>query len=158
MLWTWLRRLVGKRDAFGYTAGEREIFDYWDGSRVRLGDPLAIHRSLMTMPESEFDIKIDPDMTKLPNVKGLEATGRVVAAVRRAFKIPDLDHGGLTDGECMRLFCAFGDVIRELEDRNRPLASLSRPMGAAAGGGPTTAHSSASGSTAGGPAVQTPAT
>jgi hypothetical protein len=150
--------MFGRRDAFGYTAAEREIFEYWDGSRVRLGDPLAIHRSLMTMPESEFDIKIDPDMTKLPNVKGLEATGRVVAAVRRAFKIPDLEHGGLTDGECMRLFCAFGDIIRELEDRNRPLASSPRPMGAAAGGGPTTAPSSASGSTENELAAQAPAT
>jgi hypothetical protein len=128
----WLRRLFGRRDALGYADSEREIFVYWDGTRERKGDPLAIHRALLTMdPEKEFDIKTDPQVTAVPTIAGLRATGRLAGAVRKAFGIRTVDEGGLTDGECLRLFVQFGSLIRELQEDARPLANSPPPTAAA---------------------------
>jgi hypothetical protein len=131
----WLRRLFGKRDALGYADADREIFEYWDGQRVRRGDPLAIHRTIICAPEEEFNIKVDPKAARVPTPEGLLATGRMAAIVRKAFDVKSVDEGGLTDGECIRLFVEFGALIRVLEDDARPLASSPRPTAAAAGGG-----------------------
>lgn len=134
-----------RRDPTGYTQAEREIFRFWDGGRKRKGDPLAIHRALLT--DAEFDAKLDPGISAVPTIAGLKATGRVAGAVRRAFKIPELEQGGLTDGECLQLFCEFGAYIRALTEDGRPLASSPGPT-ASATDESTTATGADSGSTA----------
>jgi hypothetical protein len=154
-MFRWLRRLFGRRDALGYADGEREIFEYWDGTRTRKGDPLAIHRALVCMPTEEFNIDVDPKVSRVPTPEGLLATGRMAEAVRKAFGIKQVDEGGLTDGECIRLFIEFGALIRELEDAGRPLASSPRPTAAAAGAGSPTRPSAASPSTPSGTAATT---
>lgn len=121
----WFRKLFDRPDSFGYRPGQREIFEYWDGKRFRKGDPLAIHRAMLTDPD--FDMNIDPGLAGVPHVKGLIATGRVAAAVRKAFAIAPLDAGGLTDGECLTLFCTFGAYIHQLTESSRPLASGPAP-------------------------------
>lgn len=130
-----LKRAFGRRDTFGYTPGEREIFEYWDGKRFRKGDPLALHRALLTDPD--FDMNIDPGLAAVPHVKGLVAAGRVAAAVRKAFGITTLDAGGLTDGECLTLFCEFGAFIKVLAEAGRPLASGPARTGSPAVASPT---------------------
>jgi hypothetical protein len=130
MIRRFLRKLFGRRDPFGYTAAEREIFEFWDGSRHRMADPLAVQRALVTDPE--LDPKMDTGLMAVPGVPGLQATGRVAAAVRRAFKVATLENGGLTDGECVALFCEFGDYIGGLTEAARPLASSPPPTGSAA--------------------------
>jgi hypothetical protein len=128
-MFAWLRRLLSAKDSSGYTAAEREIFEYWDGRRKRVADPLAVHRTLLTDPD--LDMKIHPAMTALPTVDGLRATGKVAAAVRRAFGIGTLEAGGLTDGECLALFCEFGAYIHALTESNRPLPSSPVPTASA---------------------------
>lgn len=113
--------LFPKRDASGFTPGERAIFPYWDGKRHRLGDPLALHRALLTDPD--FDMEFDPKVAEVPTKDGLNATGRVAAAVRKAFGVKTLDDGGLTDTECLTLFCEFGGYLGQLTEDTRPLAS-----------------------------------
>jgi hypothetical protein len=146
-----LRRLFGRPDPFGYTAAEREIFQFWDGHKVRLADPLAVQRALVTDPD--LDLKNDPGLMATPKTPGLLATGRVAAAVRKAFGVATLDNGGLTDGECVALFCEFGDYIGGLTEAARPLASSPPPTGPAAPESSPTPTSAASGSTAVGQVV-----
>jgi hypothetical protein len=154
-MFRWLRRLFGKRDALGYADADREIFEYWDGQRIRRGDPLAIHRAIICAPEEEFNIKVDPKVARVPTPEGLLATGRMAAIVRKAFGIKSVDEGGLTDGECIRLFIEFGALIRVLEDDARPLASSPRPTAAAGGIAPVTPPSADSPSTPSGTAAAT---
>jgi hypothetical protein len=141
-----LRKLFGRRDPFGYTPAEREIFEFWDGHKVRLADPLTVQRALVTDPE--LDAKLDTGLLRIPGEPGLNAAGRIAAAVRRAFKVPDLEHGGLSEGECISLFCTFGDYIGGLTELARPLASSPPPTGSAAPESSPTPTSAASGSTA----------
>lgn len=138
-----LRRLFGRRDAFGYTDAERAIFAYHDGRRRRRGDPLAIQRALVD--DKEFNLAIDPAVSCVPTVEGVRAAGRTAAATRRAFVIPQLEAGGLTDAECLGLFASFGEFLKELQESARPLASSPTPTEASAGGDLTTATSAASG-------------
>jgi hypothetical protein len=136
-----------RRNLSGYTQGDRDIFPYWDGQRQRNGDPLAIDRLLLTDPA--FDAKLDPQISRVPTLDGLKAAGRIVDATRKAFGIKPLEEGGLTDAECLGLFCDFNLFVRDLEERSRPLASSPRPTASASG--PTasaTPTSAASGSTA----------
>jgi hypothetical protein len=138
--------LMPRRNLSGYTQGQRDIFPYWDGRRERRGDPLAVDRALQTDPA--FDFKLDPQISQVPTLDGVKATGRVVAATRRAFGIKPLEEGGLTDVECLGLFCDFNVYIRHLEDQARPLASSPGPTASAAGTDSATPNSAASGSTA----------
>ncbi len=117
----WLTRLFGRKDAAGYTQGERRIFPFWDGKRHRVADPLAVHRTMLTDPD--FDMKLDPSIAEVPTVEGVKAAGRVAAATRKAFELPSFPSGGLTDSECLMLFCEFGDYIGRITENARPLAS-----------------------------------
>ena len=145
----WLTRFFQRKDAYGYTEGERDIFTYWDGVKRRKGDPLAIQRALLTDPK--FDIKFDPDIAKVPTLDGLKAVGRLIDATRRAFKVPDFEKDGLTDGECLNLFHVFSFYIGQLQEEARPLASSPGPTASAPDVTPTET-SVASGSTASVPA------
>src|SRR5207248_1369652 len=97
--------LFGRR-AFGeYPRRERTIFRYWDGTRQRLGDPLAIHRQLLEVPGLEETAKVG----EVPTVEGVKARGELAAAVRQAFGIAPLEAGGLLESECLDLFVRFGE-------------------------------------------------
>ena len=133
---TWLRSLFGRRDAFGYRPRDRTIFAFWDGTRKRLADPLAVHRALMTDPD--FELQFDPKIAQVANKEGLKATGRTAAAVRRAFGVKDIDAGGLLDSECLELFIRFGEYVGKLTDDSLPLSSGPEPMEVPASSEPAT--------------------
>jgi hypothetical protein len=138
-----LRKLFGRKDAFGYTAGDRAIFHYHDGRKWRRGDPLAIQRALVD--DAAFNLAIDPGVATVPSVEGVRAAGRTASAVRRAFGVPAFDAGGLTDAECLDLFGMFGEFVRVLTEAVRPLPSSPTLTEASAAGDSITASSAASG-------------
>jgi hypothetical protein len=123
-----LRRLFGRRDAFGYTATDRDIFPYHDGTRSRRGDPLAIQHALNSTPG--FDVSIHPGAAAAPSKNGLAAAKITADAVRAAFGVPAFDAGGLTDGQCLLLFIQFGEWLGKLREETRPLPSGPAPTGA----------------------------
>jgi hypothetical protein len=139
----WLKRLFGRRDAFGYRPTERDIFRYYDGRRERRGDPLAIQRALVLDPE--FELAIDPGIATVPTPEGIRAAGRTVAAVRRAFGIPAFEEYGLTDAGCLVLFAEFGEFVKGLREAAGPLASSPGPTPASGSADSPTANSAASG-------------
>jgi hypothetical protein len=132
-----LRRLFGRRDpapdAFGYTVTDREIFRYRVGNFIGVADPLATQRAMMTDPD--FDAKYDPGIAAVPTTEGLKATGRLAAAVRRAFGLKEFAAGGPTDGECLQLFVAFSEYLGDITEESRPLASSPGPMASAPAAG-----------------------
>jgi hypothetical protein len=139
-----LFRLFAAKDPFGYAAGDRAIFTFFDGTTARRADPLAVQRALLASPA--FDNKLDPGMP------GLNAAGRVAAGVRKAFGVPAFDAGGLTDAECLDLYVAFGEYVGRLAEDSRPLASSPGPTASADDDCPT-GIGAASTSTAAGPPV-----
>ena len=103
--WHWLQTRLGR--------DPRGLFVYFDGRRWQSSDPLQVARQLFT--HSEFDWDETPQLLLVPKADiQLEAFRVIGNAVRSAFQIASVDHGGLTDRECLDLLTAFrvylGDV------------------------------------------------
>jgi hypothetical protein len=54
---------------------------------------------------------------------GINSGGRIAEATRRAMGIPTLEDGGLTDGECIVLFCSYSNYVTEIRYESRPLVN-----------------------------------
>lgn len=112
----WIARLLIDR--------KRDIFYFWDGRGGRRIDPATVYRRLTVDPE--FNWETDPVLIDMGNeAESLDASARTVAAVRRAFEIPALDHKrGLTETECLRLLMQFVDSMSALKkNTNTPPTS-----------------------------------
>lgn len=76
---------------------QRYVYRFWDGSRTRVADPLAMYRDLLA--HEEFRI----DDLKLLSVPALmpEKCRTLAKAYRDVFKVGMVEDGGLTDVECV---------------------------------------------------------
>src|ERR1700722_14481626 len=93
---------------------EQKIFRYGDGVRDRVGDPLRILRELTSDPTLSLEIDYKLSETECPET--LNAIGRVADVVRKAFDIPPVEQGGLTDANCKTLidvFCLYLNHIKK---------------------------------------------
>ena len=103
-MWKWLRR---------YREG---IFRYFDGTRWRCADPIAVFRSLQSHPE--FDLATTPKMAGVddPKIK-FDAIRKCADAVRVAFGVQPLDDtgAGLTEEECCALLVRFSQFAEGLK-------------------------------------------
>lgn len=136
------RRLVRNR--------KRLIFRYWDGSKLRRGDPLEIYRALMDHPV--FNWSVHPVLIDVEDDEktSLEATAITAQAVRDAFRVRPLDNGGLCQSECVSLLAEFTlwveDVKKKLSPSPMPRPSMAPPSSPPSGRSATSSPS-ASGST-----------
>lgn len=83
----------------------RNIFEYFDGNRLRRIDPAAAVRSLET--SDDFDWENDPGLIEFGDQKALN---RTVEAVRKAFGVEPLNESstiGLTESETIELLISF---------------------------------------------------
>lgn len=90
---------------------DRGIFVYWDGQKKRYGDPIEIIRKLRDDPEFVFDRHMEEIKEE-----DLDAIGIAARAVRRAFDIPTLAEGGLTEAECVGILASnadFGAMLKK---------------------------------------------
>lgn len=98
LLFDWLRRWTESR--------RRAVFRFWDGKRTRHIDPMSVYRSLRSHPT--FDWATTPKLIDIPDEKiRLEALALTADAVRIAFGLSSVEHGGLTEWECVYLLVAF---------------------------------------------------
>lgn len=93
----WLRRRFWRRS--------RNIFEYFDGTRLRRIDPAQAVRSLDT--SKEFDWEQDPGLIEFGNAAALQ---RTVKAVQKAFDVRPFSTSGtngLTESETVELLMSF---------------------------------------------------
>lgn len=100
------------------------VFRFYDGSKWRATDPLRIHRlinehggkewehwvgqlDMLDDPPAKF--KLTESIRQERQNKGMEGAHKVADLARKVFAVSQVDDGGLTDAECVRL---FGDYIR----------------------------------------------
>ncbi len=135
-----------------WTPREREIYSYFDGTTRRVADPLAISRALITAPEVDWDTDLKliatilggPESVPPAVIKAaMQATGRVVGAIRYAFGIKPLWEGGLTDVELLELRGDFAMWMEEIKKKvnqqpiSQPATAWTPPSGSPANGSPT---------------------
>lgn len=97
----WLTNLLRRRSM----SRNRNIFEFYDGARLRRVDPAVAVRSLET--SSEFDWAEDPGLIEFGDVKALT---RTVRAVQAAFGVTPYDEAkrtGLTESETVELLISF---------------------------------------------------
>ena len=97
----WLTNLLRRRSM----SRNRNIFEFYDGARLRRVDPAVAVRSLET--SSEFDWAEDPGLIEFGDVKALT---RTVRAVQAAFGVTEYDEAkrtGLTESETVELLISF---------------------------------------------------
>ena len=108
-MWRWLRK---------YREG---IFRFFDGTRWRCADPIAVFRSLQNHPE--FDLATTPKMAGVddPKIK-FDAIRKCADAVRVAFNVQPLDDtgAGLTEEECCALLVRFSQYADALKKNTNP--------------------------------------
>ena len=89
----------------------RQIFRYWDGSRIRYADPIVVWRAFLAHPD--FEIERDSALIDL-NEAG--AWVRCIAATRAALGIALPENGGLTENETyarFQDFCTFAAALKK---------------------------------------------
>src|SRR5262245_60789082 len=130
-MFRWLGRLLSPaRDADGYTAGEREIYLYFDGTRMRRADPVALQRRLA----DAADLDWESDCAGARRGKR-DARQRLEEAVKVAFEVEDFrdlgkgDSVGLTRDEMHGLLDDFTQYVEALK-KKRPVWPIVPPFGA----------------------------
>ena len=161
----------------GYRAGERMIFQFWDGAKWRKIDPIVVHRRLLDSPDP-LDIEIkkiflgqtfgNSDGSPLSDEQLLHihklakesgaSIERLAGQVRKAFGIVeyaeiDGQEQGLTEAECISLLALFFAYMDDLKKKLPPAALPTWPTPTAPPSPPTangsaTPSGSVSGSTA----------
>lgn len=111
--WLFCRSLVPK---------DVDVFVYYNGSRWVKGDGLKIMRAL-ALADGMDDVSLAT--AEIPNKDGIQALGKVIAAVRTAFDLKELSEGGVSDGRCKAIlleFFAWHDSVK----KNSPSGPTSR--------------------------------
>jgi hypothetical protein len=145
---------LGNADPFG----DREIFNYWDGSNECYADPLVLQRELDKAGGENWtallgmlkmgsglaaDVsKVGPDQAKANARQAGEAATELVSIVRKAFDVRPFKHEagsatGLTDSECLDLLGQFFLYMQDLEEEATPSPSLPQSTASPTASSPT---------------------
>ncbi len=128
---------------------EREIYEYWDGEKWRLADPLELGRRLRgyAQVDKAFNLQADTDLLETASdMAGLDearqaAWDRLIAAARYTFEVvpfEDLGDGktrGLTIAACQDLLWDWSQFVDDLKKKratSRPSAAATAPPPSAA--------------------------
>lgn len=104
------------------TAEDRNLFEYWDGTEKRVGDPLHLYRMMQNDPE--FRVDVHPMLCDEGDDDAIEIT---LTAIRRAFGIQAFDPvamTGLTQAETLQLWVAFCYWMDDVKKNTNPLPTL----------------------------------
>lgn len=101
---------------------QRELFEYWDGEKLRRGDPFRLWRALNN--HSKMNLENAPLVDK-----GEEPETTIfVKAIAEVFNVKRWDgESGLTDWEMLRLLFDFSDFNIALKKNTSPMPISSPP-------------------------------
>lgn len=121
----WFRRWRQRR-----RNAARFIFEFWDGQSQRYADPVVIWRAL----HDDHELVMPADL-QAADLGDIEASAKVVRAVRRAFDVTGWteSEAGLTEAECMHLLVDYWTFTERLKKnidamRTSPPLSESPPL------------------------------
>ena len=133
---------------FGLFKSREGVFKFYDGTRWRSADPIRVHRLILDHGGKEWESWVEGvDQLKDPNPKfpltesiresrqkaGLEAVRNVADLSRKVFAVAQVDDGGLTDAECVKLFGDFllyaARIAEEYRSFQKPLPATASAVG-----------------------------
>lgn len=111
-----------------YHARGRVLFQFHDGERTRRVDPLEVARRLFADPE--FDWDETPRMLMTGHAAMQLETFRIIGnAVRRAFEVPSVEGGGLSEIECLELLTRFRGYLGDVKKNGSLFPISPEPTG-----------------------------
>jgi len=106
----------------------RVLFHFHDGQRTRRVDPLEVARRLFA--DQEFDWDETPRLLMTGHSGMQLETFRIIGnAVRSAFDIASVEHGGLSEIECLELLARFRDYLGDVKKNGSLFPILPAPTG-----------------------------
>ncbi len=121
------------------------IFAFFDGTRSRRADPMAVSRALFSHPTFSWE-----DHPKLIDVDdpavSMDALRITAEAVRDAFTLPSVEDGGLTEIECVDLLASFVAYLASLKKSTETPRNSPELTGPTPSRGSTTKSAADSGS------------
>lgn len=112
---------------------QRNIFQFWDGTRYRRIDPIVVYRGLMDHPQFSWDdhpkvaenISSEHEMLRKDALRSFKV---IADAVREVFGIPHFDgKRGLTEEESLGLFGDFCEYMGLLKKSTDPPQTSPQP-------------------------------
>lgn len=102
-----------------YEPGERRIYKYFDGEKIRPADPMVLWRRLM---EVRGDLARDMSVAFAPfeNKGKAEAYAGVAEKARQIFQVKCLEEGGLTEPELIDLVNHFWRYCEGVKKNSTP--------------------------------------
>lgn len=136
----WLWSVLVRRD-------ERRIFSYWDGKAKAAVDPIPTWYALyydqgVSLEKEQSVIQLNDDR------KTIEALLRLDPLIRKVFKVPAYESGGLTVDECQALLLDFLNWMGEVKKNGDGPQTSPEPTESASLGQSTTSVASDSGQAA----------
>jgi hypothetical protein len=130
-----------------FTRRKRNLFSYWDGSRMRSDDPLAIQMRIETHPTCRWDVH--PIAAERGDVEAYKITLNAICDVFKVRMFDPDQPGGLTHEELMTLLGQYADYVDALKKNTGPLPTWRAASDAtsAPSSGTTTSDTSGSAST-----------
>lgn len=105
-----------------FTVKQREIYSYFDGTKVRKADPLPVYRRLKdAAPDLEVEFRVARSEMKNAD----EHYTKAVERIRKIFLLEPFDNGGLTDMECVALFDHFWKYSGGVKKKAQPVPTPS---------------------------------
>ena len=110
---SWIRKVLGYAKP-----SIEDVYCYRDGKRWVRGDPMGILRKLST--DEGFDYDRERMLAVVEGTVGIEAMGKLVEGIRRAFELPSVKQGGLTEPKVIRLLLNFMQWLEQVKKNSPP--------------------------------------
>jgi hypothetical protein len=110
-MFAFFKRLISRR--------KRNLFKFWDGSRMRSDDPLAIQMRIETHPTCRWDVH--PVAAERGDVESYKITIQAICDVFQVQMFEPDSQSGLTQVELMQLLSQYSDYVYALKKNIGPL-------------------------------------
>ena len=111
---SWIRKILGLQKE----PSIEDVYRYHDGKRWVRGDPIGLLRKLSL--DDGFDYDRERMLAVVDGKVGMEAMGKLVEGIRRAFEIPPVKEGGLTEPKVIKLLLNFMQWLEKVKKNSPP--------------------------------------
>lgn len=118
--WEWLTTWSKPKDDLAvWSPQEREIYTYFDGTKLVKGDPQLLYRAMM---EVGAELSVDIAVASSPSKDWRQAEDNAAKKIRGIFNLKPLEEGGLSTPELANLlkhFWSYCESVKKAESPSR---------------------------------------
>lgn len=105
----------------------RQFYQYYNGEKLVLADPIKLYRKLLSYPDLNLDHDIKLISAAGDNPQGIEALERLLKATRDIFQVKEYEEKGLLDSEVMDLLVDFSNYMLSVKKNTNSTQTWQKP-------------------------------